>query len=1069
MCNRPIFLLCSLALLTSALARAEPLLITADQAVGPVRRDPGHGICATIIHVKDQNRAAFMNAADAYAQLNMSVGQGMLDGKISRIFKNASFRNSDGAVVGDFTDAMTEYLPYSNHPLAMPMGNNRNIAARVRGYVNVRREGIYSNGVQAYSGERLRIGGSTVTEYDQTVATRVVRQLRYASSGLYPVEVVYYGNGSEGYILELSVAQGAEPEGARFMSLDTSKFHLLPTTQLYSARAGAAPGCVECSDDAVCGKGNYCVHDWKGGGPGPDGVCQPCMLDNHCGDSCMACAGGKPICDQNACVECVYDADCPVGKVCDPATHSCAPGLPCTRDAECPPGKVCDPDAKICVGKPVPCKDDVDCPLRQVCDPDKLICVKPPTPCTSDNQCKNGYVCDTAKGLCKPKSGVTPRYVGGDYGCNAGGHGGAAGLAGLLLFGAALLLGRPRRLRARARRRGGLLPLVFLLLIPLDARAQQTLSANTQTFQPAIGPENIYTAEGSRTPGRLKPMFQGFLEYAHRPLRLVNPATNEVLVNTVSSVTTLHLMGGLGLTRWLAVGVDLPLVLYEGYNCTSPDPSIPTCGKPSAFGVGDLRLVGKLRIIDNTESGIGLAFVPLFTFPTGEGGDLRGDVGVGIEPRFALDYRFRGGSIVALNLGFLGRTHDQTVGDMLVSSEVRYALGGLFALPKGFAILGELWGGTSVKGVQNGPSSIYSPFEGDLGGRWVHASGWSVDLGLGTGFTAAVGSPQVRLFASVGYLPMDRAAKPAGESGMVEVNKIGSGVGAVRSMPPGLDCGTVCKGDYPRGTEVTLTASPGPDSHFVGWSGPCSGTEPCVVRVQDATSVGVEFARNLEPRALFSIDKVGDGTGTVTSEPAGVDCGKNCTATFRVGQEVKLTARPNEGSWFGGWEGPCTGMEVCTAVVGGPTTVRAKFNEKKVEITPEKIDLKGNVIHFETGKATIEQDSHILLDEIAGLLLQYRNIRLRIEGHTDSRPFKGKGGNLHLSRDRAKAVVEYLVAHGIDGERLSSEGYGDACPVDTNKTEEGRAKNRRTEFWIDNPTAQASRKCRARQSPVQQQ
>jgi outer membrane protein OmpA-like peptidoglycan-associated protein len=71
---------------------------------------------------------------------------------------------------------------------------------------------------------------------------------------------------------------------------------------------------------------------------------------------------------------------------------------------------------------------------------------------------------------------------------------------------------------------------------------------------------------------------------------------------------------------------------------------------------------------------------------------------------------------------------------------------------------------------------------------------------------------------------------------------------------------------------------------------------------------------------------------------------------------------------------------------------------------------------------------------------------VRIEGHTDA-----KGSAEHnriLSNGRANAVRDYLVAHGIAVERLDAKGYGPDLPLDTNKTAEGREKNRRVEFVI---------------------
>ena len=73
-------------------------------------------------------------------------------------------------------------------------------------------------------------------------------------------------------------------------------------------------------------------------------------------------------------------------------------------------------------------------------------------------------------------------------------------------------------------------------------------------------------------------------------------------------------------------------------------------------------------------------------------------------------------------------------------------------------------------------------------------------------------------------------------------------------------------------------------------------------------------------------------------------------------------------------------------------------------------------------------------------------MKIEICGHTD-----GHGSidyNQRLSENRARAVVDYLVSHGIDVRRLSFKGYGKSRPIDTNTTEEGRAKNRRVEFVV---------------------
>lgn len=104
-------------------------------------------------------------------------------------------------------------------------------------------------------------------------------------------------------------------------------------------------------------------------------------------------------------------------------------------------------------------------------------------------------------------------------------------------------------------------------------------------------------------------------------------------------------------------------------------------------------------------------------------------------------------------------------------------------------------------------------------------------------------------------------------------------------------------------------------------------------------------------------------------------------------------------------------------------------------------------IGFAHGKAEIEPASMDLLDAVAKILTTTMSIsKLTIEGHTDT---TGEpAANQPLSEERALAVKKYLESKGVDPQRLESRGFGSSQPVDTNDTEEGRAKNRRVEFKV---------------------
>ena len=103
-------------------------------------------------------------------------------------------------------------------------------------------------------------------------------------------------------------------------------------------------------------------------------------------------------------------------------------------------------------------------------------------------------------------------------------------------------------------------------------------------------------------------------------------------------------------------------------------------------------------------------------------------------------------------------------------------------------------------------------------------------------------------------------------------------------------------------------------------------------------------------------------------------------------------------------------------------------------------------IYFQFNKYEIDPKSYDLLNDAAFALNEGGNqaVTIEIGGHTDS-----KGSNRYnqkLSQQRVEAVRSYLVNKGVDPSRMTAVGYGEEMPIDTNRTAEGRANNRRVEF-----------------------
>ena len=101
-------------------------------------------------------------------------------------------------------------------------------------------------------------------------------------------------------------------------------------------------------------------------------------------------------------------------------------------------------------------------------------------------------------------------------------------------------------------------------------------------------------------------------------------------------------------------------------------------------------------------------------------------------------------------------------------------------------------------------------------------------------------------------------------------------------------------------------------------------------------------------------------------------------------------------------------------------------------------------INFDSGKSTIKKESMPIVEQIIEMMKQAADVKLSVEGHTDSDG--SNESNLILSEARAKSVVDAIVKGGIDATRLSSVGFGEEKPIADNSTEEGKAKNRRVEL-----------------------
>ncbi len=136
------------------------------------------------------------------------------------------------------------------------------------------------------------------------------------------------------------------------------------------------------------------------------------------------------------------------------------------------------------------------------------------------------------------------------------------------------------------------------------------------------------------------------------------------------------------------------------------------------------------------------------------------------------------------------------------------------------------------------------------------------------------------------------------------------------------------------------------------------------------------------------------------------------------------------------------GIEVQQRKQDFNTTVEKALTAEKTE---EKI-IRLNYVYYKIGSAELDDRSKYELDNLIAALNKYPNMTIEVDGHTDSEG--DDAANLTLSQERAKAVYNYLVTNQVTATRLRSKGFGETKPLESNDTEEGKAKNRRTEFQI---------------------
>lgn len=191
---------------------------------------------------------------------------------------------------------------------------------------------------------------------------------------------------------------------------------------------------------------------------------------------------------------------------------------------------------------------------------------------------------------------------------------------------------------------------------------------------------------------------------------------------------------------------------------------------------------------------------------------------------------------------------------------------------------------TTVTSPTSAEANITIAPDAPLGFRDVFVTTGDEVAALLSGFNVTAGGPPAPLFS-------------------LRVIRAGTGRGTVRSVPAGINCGLDCVERYRRGTRVTLKPLPDPGSTFAGWRGHADCSDGQVLMNANKGCAALFAATPIVPSFALRVTKAGTGSGTVTSNPAGIDCGVDCLESYPRNTVVTLTPLPDAGSTFAGWRG----------------------------------------------------------------------------------------------------------------------------------------------------------------------
>lgn len=558
-----------------------------------------------------------------------------------------------------------------------------------------------------------------------------------------------------------------------------------------------------------------------------------------------------------------------------------------------------------------------------------------------------------------------------------------------------------------------------------------------------------------------------WLDYVDDPLVIYDRDTGDRVGSLLHRRVGGALFGAFGVMPRLQVGIEVPLIMYQDREDTISGGSTAELRSLSSYGFGDVRVVPKLQLLFLDRHGVDVAVMPSLTLPSGGSTNYRGDTGVTFTPELAAS-RPVGPLRAALNLAYVLRKN-VTVLNQRVEDEVLFRAGLAHELQlTRFAnaprvqldamVSGGFAASAAFKRSNQTPLELLLQANVDLAPLPLLAF-----VGTGIGLVSGFGTPDWRVFlgARFGWVDDDpdrdglkgetdacpRAPEDfdgyEDENGCPDPDNDGDGV---------LDVDDKCVSE-PEDMDGFEDADgcPDPDNDQ---DGILDAADKCPMEAEDKDAFedeeGCADPDNDQDGILDAADKCPlepEDKDSFEDEDGCADLDNDQDTLPDTIDRCVNEAGPVENAGC-----PDTDRDGDTVVdrsdncpdEPGDVAFKGCKQKQLVTLTATRIEILDKV-YFATAKAVIETRSYPLLENVAQVILAHPEVgKISVEGHTDDRG--SVDYNTKLSQERADAVVAFLVSKGVPAERLQAKGFGPARPIESNKSERGRANNRRVEF-----------------------